>query len=169
MKNTKTFFCAAPLPFLWYFNNFVAITAFLLMVLLVMILIIRTVRNKIKKKTLCDKTNKTFILWIGASVLFLVAFVFSFAFYPISLICLATILLIVFSIAKKLKLFKIRIIYLLITFILLFGSIVISGLKIKEIYFKPEILQINSQNLSNDGMPIGTIYNLSGCSGFSLY
>jgi hypothetical protein len=175
MKNTKTLFCAAPLPLLRIFTNWLAVIVFLLIIILLITLTIHFFRNKVKRKVSWGKMSQTIILWIGASILYLIIFSclalpsLYHDFYPISLICLAIILFTVFYFARKFKLFKIRKIYTVITFILLIGSIVILGLKIKEFYFKPEIPQSNLQNLLNGEMPIGTIDDLSGCSGFSLY
>jgi hypothetical protein len=163
MRNKQTLFCASPLPLLWYFSNFLEILAFLLIILLVIIFVVRIIRNKIEKRAVLDKTNKSFLLWFCASILFLVtAPSFSSKLYSIRLVCLATILFIVFYIAKKFKLFKVHVIYIVLTSVLLIGSIVISGLKIKKVYFGPAPDLINLEN------PPGII-DLGGCSDFSWY
>lgn len=136
IKNKKIY-CITPLPLLWYFNNFLAIGAFLVSIILIIFFIIRSLRNKIKKQIIFDKKAKVYCLWLVTTVTFLISFVFSssdYYLYVISLLVLTLFLLINLSIAKKYSLFKVKNSYWIVVIIFFIGISIVSFINILKGY-----------------------------------
>jgi hypothetical protein len=136
--NDKRIYPITPaLPLLWYFNNLLAIVAFLTLLILGIFLIIHFLRNKTKKKSIFDKKTKISCLWLVTAVVFLITFRLTFFyhyFYVVSLLVLSILLLINLVIGKRYSLFRVRSFYWIMAIIFFIGSTIVSFINIPKGY-----------------------------------